>query len=203
MPERQQEFSFGDRATTRRAKDLYDSLLKRYDEAQLVESMETDRQGERFRILEAGDRPPRARARPTGCGSSSSGCSSRRRRRSSSSCSPSSSTPRSTPSTICAQFTRVPVLATIPHIAAGRGRAGLADRAGHRVHPDRDRPVGGWRPPTSRAATSSWCGCWRGERDDDRQAPRQPHRTRLVRRRAVPGPAAQDRAPAPPPRPAQ
>lgn len=34
-------------------KDLYDSLLKRYDDAQLGESMETDKQGERFRVLEA------------------------------------------------------------------------------------------------------------------------------------------------------
>ena len=34
------------------AKDLYDSLLKRYDEAQLAASIETDRQGERFRVLE-------------------------------------------------------------------------------------------------------------------------------------------------------
>jgi hypothetical protein len=33
-------------------KDLYDSLLKRYDEAQLGESMENDKQGERFRLLE-------------------------------------------------------------------------------------------------------------------------------------------------------
>jgi len=33
-------------------KDLYDSLLKRYDDAQLGESMENDKQGERFRILE-------------------------------------------------------------------------------------------------------------------------------------------------------
>jgi polysaccharide biosynthesis transport protein len=32
-------------------KDLYDSLLKRYDDAQLGESMENDKQGERFRIL--------------------------------------------------------------------------------------------------------------------------------------------------------
>jgi succinoglycan biosynthesis transport protein ExoP len=35
------------------AKDLYDSLLKRYDDAQFVASMETDRQGERFRVLES------------------------------------------------------------------------------------------------------------------------------------------------------
>jgi polysaccharide chain length determinant protein (PEP-CTERM system associated) len=51
MPERQQEFT----AVTRdhqAAKEQYDSLLKRFDEAQLVENMETDRQGERFRVLE-------------------------------------------------------------------------------------------------------------------------------------------------------
>ena len=33
-------------------KDLYDSLLKRFDDAQLGESMENDKQGERFRLLE-------------------------------------------------------------------------------------------------------------------------------------------------------
>jgi polysaccharide biosynthesis transport protein len=65
MPERQQELSVvsRDRQT---AKDLYDSLLKRYEEAQLAESMETDRQGERFRILEAAVAPegPSAPNRP-------------------------------------------------------------------------------------------------------------------------------------------
>ena len=65
MPERQQELQMvsRDRQT---AKDLYDSLLKRYEEAQLVESMESDRQGERFRILEAAVAPegPSAPNRP-------------------------------------------------------------------------------------------------------------------------------------------
>ncbi len=50
-PEREQEFALVTR-DRQAAKDLYDSLLKRYDEAQLSASMETDRQGERFRILE-------------------------------------------------------------------------------------------------------------------------------------------------------
>jgi succinoglycan biosynthesis transport protein ExoP len=56
MPERQQELSLvsRDRQT---AKDLYDSLLKRYEEAQMVESMETDRRGERFRVLESAQAP--------------------------------------------------------------------------------------------------------------------------------------------------
>jgi succinoglycan biosynthesis transport protein ExoP len=47
-------------------KDLYDSLLKRYDDAQLGESMENDKQGERFRILEAALPPagPMAPNRP-------------------------------------------------------------------------------------------------------------------------------------------
>jgi polysaccharide biosynthesis transport protein len=51
-PEREQEFALitRDRQAT---KDLYDGLMKRYDEAQLSASMETDRQGERFRILES------------------------------------------------------------------------------------------------------------------------------------------------------
>jgi succinoglycan biosynthesis transport protein ExoP len=50
-PEREQEFALVTR-DRQAAKDLYDSLLKRYDEAQLTTSMETDRQGERFRVLE-------------------------------------------------------------------------------------------------------------------------------------------------------
>ena len=50
-PEREQEFMLITR-DRQAAKDLYDSLLKRYDEAQLQTSMETDRQGERFRVLE-------------------------------------------------------------------------------------------------------------------------------------------------------
>jgi len=51
MPELQQEFMLLSR-DHQASKDLYDSLLKRYDEAQMVESVEVDRQGERFRILE-------------------------------------------------------------------------------------------------------------------------------------------------------
>jgi len=50
-PERQQDYL----ALTRdynASKDLYDSLLKRYDEAQLTQSVETDRAGETFRVLE-------------------------------------------------------------------------------------------------------------------------------------------------------
>ena len=50
-PERQQEYSLISR-DYQGAKDLYDSLLKRYEEAQFAASVETDRQGERFRILE-------------------------------------------------------------------------------------------------------------------------------------------------------
>jgi len=52
VPARQQEFGRLTRDYNA-AKDLYDSLLKRYGDAQLASSMETDRQGERFRILEA------------------------------------------------------------------------------------------------------------------------------------------------------
>jgi len=51
-PQRQQEYQ----AITRdynASKDLYDSLLRRYDEAQLTQSMETGRDGERFRVLES------------------------------------------------------------------------------------------------------------------------------------------------------
>jgi len=52
VPGVQQEFSLLSR-DQQAAKEQYDSLMKRYDEAQLVASMETDRQGERFRVLEA------------------------------------------------------------------------------------------------------------------------------------------------------
>jgi polysaccharide chain length determinant protein (PEP-CTERM system associated) len=57
VPEREQEFG---RITRdyRGAKDLYDSLLKRYEEAQVGESMEVGRRGERFRILEPALPPP-------------------------------------------------------------------------------------------------------------------------------------------------
>jgi hypothetical protein len=50
-PAREQEYQrfMRDYSAT---KDLYDSLLKRYDDAQLAESMENDKQGERFRLLE-------------------------------------------------------------------------------------------------------------------------------------------------------
>ena len=56
MPARQQELAVVSR-DRQSAKDLYDSLMKRYEEAQLVESMEADRQGERFRVLEAAVAP--------------------------------------------------------------------------------------------------------------------------------------------------
>jgi polysaccharide chain length determinant protein (PEP-CTERM system associated) len=57
VPEREQEFG---RLTRdyQAARDVYDSLLKRFDEAQLGETMEVDRQGERFRILEPALPPP-------------------------------------------------------------------------------------------------------------------------------------------------
>ena len=51
-PEREQEFALVTR-DRQVAKDLYDNMLKRYDEAQLAASVETDRQGERFRVLES------------------------------------------------------------------------------------------------------------------------------------------------------
>lgn len=50
-PGRQQDYNLITR-DYQAAKDLYDSLLKRYEEAQFAASIETDRQGERFRILE-------------------------------------------------------------------------------------------------------------------------------------------------------
>jgi polysaccharide chain length determinant protein (PEP-CTERM system associated) len=56
VPERQQDYGRLTRDYNA-TKDLYDSLLKRYDDAQLAESMEADRQGERFRILEGAVEP--------------------------------------------------------------------------------------------------------------------------------------------------
>jgi len=50
-PQRQQEYQLITRDYSA-AKDLYDSLLRRYEEAQLTASMETGNHGERFRILE-------------------------------------------------------------------------------------------------------------------------------------------------------
>jgi polysaccharide chain length determinant protein (PEP-CTERM system associated) len=61
-PQRQQDYALITRDYSA-AKDLYDSLLKRYDEAQLTESMETDRAGERFRVLEPA-LPPEGPAAP-------------------------------------------------------------------------------------------------------------------------------------------
>jgi polysaccharide chain length determinant protein (PEP-CTERM system associated) len=61
-PEREQEFALVTR-DRQAAKDLYDSLLKRYNEAALTASMETDRQGERFRVLEPA-LPPEGPAAP-------------------------------------------------------------------------------------------------------------------------------------------
>jgi succinoglycan biosynthesis transport protein ExoP len=57
VPEREQEFGRITR-DVQGSKDLYDTLLKRYGEAQVGESMEVDRQGERFRILEPALPPP-------------------------------------------------------------------------------------------------------------------------------------------------
>jgi polysaccharide chain length determinant protein (PEP-CTERM system associated) len=61
-PERQQEYNLITR-DYQAAKDLYDGLLKRYEEAQFAASVETDRQGERFRILEPA-LPPAGPAAP-------------------------------------------------------------------------------------------------------------------------------------------
>ena len=52
VPYRENEFALLSR-NHQAARDQYDSLLKRYEEAQLGESMEMENQGERFRILEA------------------------------------------------------------------------------------------------------------------------------------------------------
>jgi uncharacterized protein involved in exopolysaccharide biosynthesis len=120
MPERQQEFQMVSR-DRQSAKDLYDSLLKRYEEAQLVESMETDRQGERFRILEAAVAPegPSAPNRPillvlgmlAALGLAAAAIIIAEQ----------FDTSFHSPDELRA-FTTVPVLVTIPLIALGRGR---------------------------------------------------------------------------------
>ena len=68
MPRREEEFQTlsRDHAT---AKERYDTLLKRYEEAQLAESLERGRQTEQFRILDPAT-PPGIPPRPPGCGSS-------------------------------------------------------------------------------------------------------------------------------------
>lgn len=121
MPARQQELALvsRDRQT---AKDLYDSLLKRYEEAQLVESMEADRQGERFRILEAAVAPegPTAPNRPfilllgvlAAIGLAGAAVVAAEQ----------IDTSFHSLDELKA-FTNVPVLATVPVIGAGRGRA--------------------------------------------------------------------------------
>jgi polysaccharide biosynthesis transport protein len=65
LPYRQNEFALISR-DHQAAKDLYDSLLKRYEEAQLATSMETANRGERFRLLEQAVSPlgPSAPNRP-------------------------------------------------------------------------------------------------------------------------------------------
>jgi succinoglycan biosynthesis transport protein ExoP len=57
VPYRQTEFAPISREQ-HAAKELYTSLLKRYEEAQLATSLETANQGERFRILELAAAPP-------------------------------------------------------------------------------------------------------------------------------------------------
>ncbi|OFW38475.1 MAG: hypothetical protein A3F70_01560 [Acidobacteria bacterium RIFCSPLOWO2_12_FULL_67_14] len=61
-PQRQQEYALITRDYNA-AKELYDSLFKWHDEAQLTESLETGRAGERFRVLEAA-LPPEGPAAP-------------------------------------------------------------------------------------------------------------------------------------------
>jgi polysaccharide chain length determinant protein (PEP-CTERM system associated) len=120
MPARQQELQMVSR-DRQSAKDLYDSLLKRYEEAQLLESMESDRQGERFRILEAAV-PPEGPSAPNRLLLMIFGVL--------------AAIGLSAAAVILAEqfdtsfhsvdevrsFTTVPVLATIPQIAVGRGR---------------------------------------------------------------------------------
>jgi protein tyrosine kinase modulator len=61
-PQREQEFQQRARNYTM-TKELYDSLLKRYEDAQVAESMEHGRKGERFALLDAAV-PPKAPLAP-------------------------------------------------------------------------------------------------------------------------------------------
>jgi polysaccharide chain length determinant protein (PEP-CTERM system associated) len=61
-PQREQDYAFITRDYTA-AKEQYDSLLKRYEEAQMTQSLETDRAGETFRVLEPA-LPPEGPAEP-------------------------------------------------------------------------------------------------------------------------------------------
>jgi succinoglycan biosynthesis transport protein ExoP len=61
-PEREQEMQQRS-ADFERARELYSSLLKRYEDAQLAESMEQSSRGERFRVLDHAI-PPRQPAAP-------------------------------------------------------------------------------------------------------------------------------------------
>jgi polysaccharide chain length determinant protein (PEP-CTERM system associated) len=61
-PQREQDYAFITRDYTA-AKEQYDSLLKRYEEAQMTQSLETDRAGERFRVLDRA-LPPEGPAAP-------------------------------------------------------------------------------------------------------------------------------------------
>jgi polysaccharide biosynthesis transport protein len=61
-PQREQDYAVINRDYNA-AKEQYDSLLKRYEEAQMTQSLETDRAGERFRVLEPA-LPPEGPAAP-------------------------------------------------------------------------------------------------------------------------------------------
>jgi uncharacterized protein involved in exopolysaccharide biosynthesis len=65
VPELSQEFTLLNRDQVA-AKEYYDSLSKKYEEARMVATIESDRQGERFRILESALPPegPKAPNRP-------------------------------------------------------------------------------------------------------------------------------------------
>jgi hypothetical protein len=52
VPARQQDYAMISRDHNA-AQEIYNSLLTRYGEAQVAESMETDKSGERFRVMEA------------------------------------------------------------------------------------------------------------------------------------------------------
>ena len=159
VPEREQEFG---RITRdfQGSKDLYDSLLKRYGEAQVGESMEVDRQGERFRILEPALPPPSPiapnRLQAARCRIADRRRGGRRR--------------RARRRTVRSDVPQRRRLARVHERAGDRHdpvhrirtpKAGAAMGPGDGVRSRGDRARRRRCRPTSRAATSRSSGCWR------------------------------------------
>jgi hypothetical protein len=170
VPYRQSEFTLlsRDHQTTR---DQYESLLKRYEEARVAQNMETENQGERFRVLEAAVPPagPTAPNRPRlllmslflaaliavlgvlGVEQIDTTFHSVDDVR---------------------QFTTLPVLAAIPRLQPAAGPQWAAPGCHHRLDAGRVRARWARCRRTWRATTSRSCACWCGaaNRGDEMRA---------------------------------